>query len=216
MRRLRPAKGLARPARVVPARASTQAASVRAEHRQATMRSRTTAAPPPLDENCATSAGGCVQPIEGRREVGFVLVWPTSWSAPFLQSTSVVYATCHSMTLHACCRQEEAHGSYGDSRRSGGSPCSQTQPAPKPATAQGGSFQKGSPVDRQPKGRRQKRQKVKQLADIYTAAAAPSDEVAVNQRADDEPACGAAVLTSCQLEADVPPGRAALPSVRVE
>ena len=61
----------------------------------------------------------------------------------------------------------------------------------EPAIVQGGSGQKGSPLDKQRKGRRQKRQKVKQLADIYTAVAAPTDIVAVVQRADEETACGA-------------------------
>ena len=74
----------------------------------------------------------------------------------------------------------------------------------KHATAQRATFQKGSPPDKQPKRRRQKMQKVKQLADIYTAAAAPADEVVVAQHADDEPACGEPA--DKPLKADVPPG----------
>jgi len=74
----------------------------------------------------------------------------------------------------------------------------------EPAIRQGGSGQKASPLDRQRKGRRQKGQKVKQLADIYTAAAAPADEVAVVQRSDDEAACRAPVDEPSSEAAELP------------
>ena len=86
----------------------------------------------------------------------------------------------------------------------------------EPGVAGGGCCHEDRPLKEQPRGRKQKRQKLKQLAEVYAAAAEPEDaNVASRQHADADPANSGlrGQETACEQPAAAEPARVPLLSV---